>query len=258
VGQSDANVPPRRIQGFSMSDDFDRTDAIDPAVDPMRPAAAAFLGEVLEIADAHLLADDLSAIKRDANASIYTIQLDSSVGPAAFLVYAYLLHERGGDGHSGQELFENGLATLQQAAQRSTPGPRAVAHADDGTYGFILATTPGTYRALTGEVPPATALEASPADLLPVDEAVRIRSELAQELLAALRQANQLATDWLKSIQLAEAAAAEGEHLLAFTPDETELALYLLDDDSIGNLLNALNLLVSTAQQSAAAALEED
>jgi hypothetical protein len=218
----------------------------------MRLAAAAFLGEVLEVPDAESLATDLSAIKRDTNAYIYTIQLDSSVGPAAFLVYAYLLNERGGDGHTGEELFENGLATLQQAAQRATPGPRAVAHADDDTYGFILATTPGTYRALTGEAPTTGEIEATTADLIPVEDAARIRSELAQELLASLKQANQQAVDWLKAIQSVDAAGGN-EDFLEFTADETELALYLLDDNSISSLLNALNLLVTSAQQGAAA-----
>ena len=222
----------------------------------MRAAAATFLGEVLEIADAASLTPDLSAIKRDTNASIYTIQLDSSVGPAAFLVYAYLLKERGGDGHTGQELFENGLATLQQAARRATPGPRAVAHADDGTYGFILATTPGTYRALTGETPTTADMEATPADLMAVEDASRLRSELAQELLSSLKQANQQAVDWLRAIQSVDAAGGN-EEFLEFTADETELALYLLDDTSIGSLLNALNLLVTSAQQGAAAALDQ-
>jgi hypothetical protein len=59
-----------------------------------------------------------------------------------------------------------GLATLQQAARLATPGPRAVAHADDDVFGFILATTPGTYRALTGEAPSATEIEATTADLM--------------------------------------------------------------------------------------------
>ena len=239
-----------------MSEEIGNDTLLDTANDPMRLVAATFLGEVLGIEDADLLASDLSAIKRDANASIYTIQLDSSVGPAAFLVYAYLLHERGGDGHTGQELFENGLATLQQAAARSTPGPRAVAHAEDGTYGFILATTPGTYRALTGEAPPAE-LEATPADLLPVDDAARIRSELAQELLASLKQANQQATDWLKAIRAVSADDDSAADLLAFTADETELALYLLDDNSIGSLLTALNLLVTSAQQGASAVIAD-
>lgn len=241
-----------------MSDVFQNDAPLNSTADPMREVAATFLGEVLDIPDAAMLADDLSAIKRDANASIYTIQLDSSVGPAAFLVYAYQLSERGGDGHTGQELFENGLATLQQAAQRATPGPRAVAHAEDGTYGFILATTPGTYRALTGEASAGSDLEATPADLIAVDDAARIRSELAQELLASLKQANQQATDWLKAIQSVEAAHGDADDLLAFTSDETELALYLLDDNSIGSLLNALNLLVTSAQQGASEIMDQE
>lgn len=216
--------------------------------DAMRIGAAMFLTEVLEMDDAGSLATDLATIKRDTNASIFSIQLDSSVGPAAFLVYAYLMDERGGDGHTGRELFENGLATLQQAAQRSSPGPRAVAHAEDGHYAFILATTPGTYRALTGESA-TTEIEATPANLIPVDSIVRVRSELAQELLVSLKQANQQATDWLQAVQSASESSESDDELMAFTTDETELALYLLDDNSISNLLQALNLLVSTAQQ---------
>ena len=240
-----------------MTDPMTDPSDFDSSNDVMRAAAATFLGEVLEIPDAASLASDLSAIKRDANASIYTIQLDSSVGPAAFLVYAYLMEERGGDGHTGQELFENGLATLQQAARLATPGPRAVAHASDSTFGFILATTPGTYRALTGESSITAEIEATTANLIPVEDASRIRSELAQELLLSLKQANQQAVEWLQAIQSVD-AAGENEDFLEFTSDETELALYLLDDNSISSLLNALNLLVTSAQQGAAAAFDEE
>lgn len=242
-----------------MSDAIDSPSVSEPQEDAKRMAAAMFLAEVLDIDDSRSLAGDLSTIKRDVNASIYTIQLDSSVGPAAFLVYAYLLEERGGDGHTGQELFESGLGTLQRAAERSTPGPRAVAHAEDGHYGFILATTPGTYRALTGDTPSTTEIEATPADLLPLEEAGRIRSDLAQELLASLKQANQQATSWLQAIQRASSTPNEEQpdDMLVFTPEEIELALYLLDDESIGNLLHALNLLVASAQNMAAETMQE-
>jgi hypothetical protein len=244
-----------------MTDEFESRPIQDSAADPMRQSAAVFLSEVLGMEDsASQLAPDLSTIKRDSNASIYTIQLDSSVGPAAFLVYAYLLEERGGDGHTGRELFESGLTTLQQAAQRETPGPRAVAHAEDGNYAFILATTPGTYRALTGETG-SRKIEASTSDLLPVDDAASIRSDLAQELLNSLKAANEQATNWLQAIQVAGQAPTSVEEdlddVIEFTEDETELALFLLDDDSIGNLLRALNLLVSTAQQRAYGSLNE-
>ncbi|MDQ3540120.1 MAG: hypothetical protein M3440_05480 [Chloroflexota bacterium] len=231
------------------------------AHNPMREGAAVFLGQVLGLSDsATNLAGDLSSIKQDVNASVYTIQLESSIGPAAFLVYAYVLGDRGGEGHTGKELFDAGLETLQQAAQRSSPGPRAVAHAETDTHAFILATTPGTYRALTGAPDPPASLEATPADLPPTGDALQIRRDTAQNLLATLRSANAQATEWLAALQVsteADSTITDGD-TVGFSDEETELALYLLDDASIGNLLRALNLLVSTAQQQAAAALEDD
>ncbi len=224
--------------------------------DPLRESAALFLGQVLGLTDtASSLASDLSPIKRDVNASIYTIQLESSVGPAAFLVYAYVLDDRGGEGHTGRELFNAGLETLQQAAERSSPGPRAVAHAETDAYAFILATTPGTYRALTGTAAPASSIEATPEVLPPTDEALRVRSEVAHDLLETLRMANTQATDWLAALRR---SPGSDEEMITFSEEETELALFLLDNDSIGSLLRALNLLVSTAQQQAAAALTAD
>jgi hypothetical protein len=226
---------------------------------PITRAAASFLGQVLGLGEAPTdLASDLSAIKRDANASIYTIQLESSVGPAAFLVYAYLLNERGGDGRTGKEVFDAGLETLQQAAANDSPGPRAVAHAETDDYGFILATTPGTYRALVGEGSQASTLEAQPADLMPTAELERSRSASAEELLRLLREANRHAADWLSAIQgSGQAVDSDNAELVEFTEHETELALFLLDDESIGSLLKALNVLVATAQEQAASALEE-
>jgi hypothetical protein len=224
----------------------------------MRQGAAVFLGQVLGLSEtATDLANDLSPIKRDVNASIYTIQLESSVGPAAFLVYAYVLDDRGGEGHTGKELFDAGLATLQQAAERSSPGPRAVAHAETDAYAFVLATTPGTYRALTGAPEPSVSVDATPAHLAATEDALSARSEAAQDLLDTLRAANAQATNWLTALHLsteAETDERSGEEMIVFSEEETELALFLLDDESIGNLLRALNLLVSTAQRQAAAA----
>lgn len=248
-----------------MTEPIDTGPPLDSARDPVLQGAATFLGQVLGIAESpDYLEADLSPIKRDANASIFTIQLDSSVGPAAFLVYAYALRQRGGDGRTGKELFDAGLTTLQQAAQRAAPGPRAVAHAETEALGFILATTPGTYRALTGDPEVNTTIEATAADLAAMEESARFRSEVAQDLLESLRSANQHATDWLAAIQVAGQSDADTEgddaidDLFLFTEEETELALYLLDDDSIGNLLRALNLLVASAQQQAAQGLERD
>lgn len=246
-----------------MTEPIDTGPSTSAGQDPVLHGAAIFLGQVLGITDSpDYLATDLSPIKRDANASIFTIQLDSSVGPAAFLVYAYVLDQRGGDGRTGKEMFDAGLTTLQQAAQRSAPGPRAVAHAETDTLGLILATTPGTYRALTGDPEAGDTNQAAAADLAAIDEAARFRGEVAQDLLQSLRNANAQATDWLAAIQVAGQAEAgnddEGDEMLEFNDDETELALYLLDDESIGNLLRALNLLVASAQQQAARGLERD
>lgn len=229
--------------------------------DPVLDGAASFLGQVLGISEPpDYLASDLSPIKRDANASIFTIQLDSSVGPAAFLVYAYVLGERGGDGRTGKELFDAGLRTLQQAAQNAAPGPRAVAHAETDELGFILATTPGTYRALTGEADVAGLDNEDAPEADEVEASESRRSDLAMELLRALRDANRQATDWLAAIQSSSESEFDDDEgfdeLLTFTEEETELALYLLDNESIGNLLRALNLLVASAQQQAAQGLE--
>jgi hypothetical protein len=239
------------------------TDETTTPPDEMMLATASFLQQVLDLEDDPTgLANDLSIIKRDSNAAIYTIQLESSVGLAAFLVYTYVLGERGGDGHTGQELFDAGLETLQLAATRDTPGPRAVAHAATEVHGFILATTPGTYRALTGQGSP-DALEPSPEDLIATEDTDRVRAEAAEELLDLLKKANEQAQTWLRAIQAATLSApgTEDEALISFSEAETELALFLLDDESIGDLLQSLNLLVQTAQEQtrqAVAAMDDD
>jgi hypothetical protein len=225
--------------------------------DALTRAAASFLNQVLDLEeDPGALANDLSAIKRDQNAAIYTIQLESSVGPAAFLVYIYVLDQTGGDGHTGKELFDAGLDTLQKAAQRNTPGPRAVAHAESDEHGFILATTPGTYRALTGGASTDT-IEASAADLPSTANTDELRSDAADALLRLLRDANEQARTWLAAIQAASNRdpGDEDTDLITFTEQETELALFLLDSASIGDLLRTLNLLVATAQEQTAQAL---
>jgi len=237
--------------------------ASDTRRDDLAMASAAFLAQVLDLEDdPAILTDDLAAIKRDQNAAIYTIQLESSVGPAALLVYTYVLDATGGDGHTGRELFDTGLVTLQQAAARNTPGPRAVAHAETDDHGFILATTPGTYRALAGEAP--STMEPHPADLPATEDTGRIRSEAAEELLRLLQEANAHARTWIRAIQSAGATQGQDhdsddvDELIEFTETETELALFLLDDASIGDLLRSLNMLVSTAQQRAAEAIQGD
>jgi hypothetical protein len=238
-------------------DDADVSSNPPAATAEMEYAAASFLGRVLGLEDdTDSLAGDLSVIKRDRNAAIYTIQLESSVGPAAFLVYGYRLDERGGDGHTGQELFDSGLATLQLAAERNSPGPRAVAHGASGAFGFIIATTPGTFRALAGDPEePEPVLEPNPREFPNTESTDRLRSDAADELLQLLRSANEQSQQWLQAIQTASQGDGEDD-LLAFNEAETELALFLLDNESISDLLQTLNILVSTAQQHAANAID--
>lgn len=225
--------------------------------DTLMMATAQFLIQALELPDSpEEIANDLSPMKRDSNAAISSIQLETSIGLAGFLVYTYVLNRTGGDGKTGKELFDTGLETLQIAANRNTPGPRPVAHADTNEFGFILATAPGTYRALMGHTS-TDSIEAQPDDALTIGNTESIREEAASELFELLQKANTQATTWLNAIQAASRQAHENpdQGMIAFTESETELAIFLLDDDSVGALLRSMNMLVATAQDQAAQAM---
>lgn len=225
--------------------------------DTLMMATAQFLIQALELTDSpEEIANDLSPMKRDSNAAISSIQLDTSIGLAGFLVYTYVLNRTGGDGKTGKELFDTGLETLQLAANRNTPGPRPVAHADTDEYGFILATAPGTWRALMGHTS-TESIEAQPDDALTVGNTESIREEAARELFDLLQKANTQAVNWLSAIRAASRQAQEDpdQGTISFTESETELAIFLLDDDSVGALLRTMNMLVATAQDQAAQAM---
>lgn len=225
------------------------------APDSLTFASAQFVVQALELNDSpEDIAADLSTMKRDSNASIASIQLDTSVGLAAFLVYTYILDRTGGDGHTGKELFDMGLETMQLAVSRNSPGPRPVAHASTDEYGFILATAPGTWRALTGAASTST-IEAQPDDALTFANTEQIRADAASRLFDLLREANAEAESWMNALQAASRQATDDGSVIAFTDPETELALFLLDDDSVGALLRTMNLLVATAQNQAAEAM---
>jgi hypothetical protein len=222
---------------------------------------ASFVVQALDLGDEQdALAAEIVALKRDLNAGISSIELDSSVGPAAFLVYHYLLDVPDAEGRSGADLFAADLATLERAAEQETPGPRILAHATAGNEAYILATTPAIYRALTG-APALEELEATAADILPGAATAEARRTAAAELLRLLREANTESTTWLRAIQAEgrlpsdEIGAADP---LIFNEEESALALFLLDDRSIGNLLRVLNLLLTTAREQAAGALGGD
>jgi hypothetical protein len=89
---------------------------------------------------------------------------------------------------------------------------------------------------LAGEPPSATEepLPAGPDS---------VRREGATELLRLLRLANAQATAWNRATA---AAATAGS--LALTPEETELALFLLDEGSITALLGAVDRILAAAR----------
>lgn len=218
--------------------------------------AAAFVAQALDLKDdPEVLAAEVVSLKRDANAGISTLELDSSVGPAAFLIYDYQLDELNSERKTGQELFDADLRTLERAAEVGTPGPRILAHAIAGNDAFILATTPAVHRALTGE-DGAPEIEATESELPPGTESRRIRAQAAGELLRILREADAEAARWLRALRaegrLPNDAAGD---FVEFSEPEAALALYLLDERSIQHLLKALNLFVASAKDQASSAL---
>ncbi len=212
--------------------------------DPIEPIAlrlAAFLNEALELGeDPSTLAEAILPFKRDVNAGISTIELDSSIGVAAFLIYHYELGIADDEGQKGSDLFQSDLRTLERAAQLHTPGPRILAHAVTDDEAYILATTPATHRALTGSGPEEI------TTTIPDDQRDEVRKETAANLLRLLSEANAQARDWLAAIQLS-GETANTEHI-DFHAEETGLALFLLDENNIRQLLQVLNLMVQSAR----------
>ena len=214
--------------------------------------AATFLAQALDLAEApEALARDLVPVDRGPAVAVFAVEFDSSVGPAAFLVYVYALAATNGHGRSGRERFDADLAILQTAAERDVPGPRAVAHAQTEADGFILATTPTTLRALAGETT-LDSLEASAADLLPTADPTEARRAAATELLRLLHVADAQAANWLGAVEATRRLRPAGEDTdagdaLTLTPEETELALFLLYD-RLCHLFRALNALLSEAR----------
>jgi hypothetical protein len=227
------------------------------ATDPQTLQAATFLAEALDLADdPATLAADLNEIEREPDLTTYLIQLESSVGPAAFLIYAYRLASNGAEDVVGRERFRADLALFETVARQSVPGPRVLAHALTDEHGFILATSPDVLRSLTGAAEPLEA-EARPADLLPPGLAEGARATAAGELLRLLRLANDQAANWLSALA-ASRRDPDAPPTLPFSPEETELALFLLDDRSIQDLLSVLNALLTAAREQTAEAMTND
>ena len=198
--------------------------------DPWSPKIAAFIVQALDLAiDPADLNDEIVALKRDDSSGISAVELQSSIGPTPFLVYHYRLVD-------GRKQFDADVATLEKAAALDTPGPRIVAHALTEAEAFVLATTPSVQRRLSGES------ESRPKrPPMPVG---RARTNVPDRMVDKLREANRLAGDWLNAIR----SASEAGEDLSLTDQEAALALFLLDDRSIHDLLQALNVLLATAR----------
>jgi hypothetical protein len=232
---------------------------VDQDKERLRIRLAGFLIQALSLdEDPTALAAEITPLKRDSNAGISTIELASSVGDIAFLLYHYLLNQRNEEGQTGHELFETDLATLEEAAARNAPGPRLMAHATTDSESYILATTPAVHRALTGQgqSDDGSEVEATTANLPLGTDVDAARRTAAGELLRLLREANTQATTWLAAIDASEPSSDAAP--VTFNEEETALTLFLLDERSVQNLLKTLNRVISIARERSANAFDEN
>jgi hypothetical protein len=220
------------------------------ATEDQATRAASFLVQALELdLDPDSIGQDLTVVSSEGEVTTFATELEASFGPAAFLIYVYRYVDPafGGTGRSG---YEAAIATLQTAAARNAPGPRLLANGESDTEGFLLATTPATYRLMMGDTEPEHEAAKAPAT---EKEAAKIRRDSAQALLTHLKAANGAATRWLGVIRdgAGPASADSDPETVEFNEDETELALFLLDERSIHNVLKAVNLFITAARDAA-------
>ncbi len=187
----------------------------------------------LELDPADLI-PEIVALKREDETGTSAVELQSSIGPTPFLVYHYTLSAE------GKRRLDADIATLEKATRLDTPGPRIVAHATTDEDAFILATTPGVHSALTGKERPSASRPPMPID--------RARTRVPDRLVEKLREVNRLAGDWLGAIE----RAGENGDELELTDQEAALALFLLDETSIRDLLQTLNILLATVRSGTA------
>lgn len=211
-----------------------------------RLRAAAFLCEALGLdLDPAELAAEIDLVKYDTLAHVHALELDTTAGIAAFLVYQYRLAASGNDGQTGATVFRDDLETLEIAAEHGTPGPRILAHATTDDEGYILVTTPDIHRALTGQGVEQS-LEATESDLPPGADTSLARQQSADELLRLLKLANDQAKRWFAARRAEERLAPDA---LPFSQAESALALFLIDRSSIQDLLKLLSVFVDTTRQ---------
>lgn len=209
--------------------------------------AARFVSEALSI-DVPMqdLAPELTRLERDVATAVYAVELNSTVGPAAFLVYAY--ETTGAADDPGATRYATDTETLRVVQERDVPGPRLVATGEIEGHAFILATDPATFKALS-----AGATAVAPATTEDPDagiEPAAARRAAAERLLPLLRDADRMAGRWLRAVDRSDGPPASGG-LPAFDDMETELALYLLGPDGIRNILTLANRVLESAQPQA-------
>ena len=201
-----------------------------------------------------VLAPTLNRIERDDQTAVYAVQLESSVGPAAFLIYGYESGLPGQGDTAGRQRYATDLRTLEVAHSRNVPGPRLIASGELGGKSFILATDPQTFAALAGIAPRANTASDADRDRDPAE----LRRDAAGKLVALLRDADRQAGRWLRAVDrqigAAQPAPAQAEPLV-FDEIETELALYLLGPDGIRNILTLASQILESAQAANEASL---
>jgi hypothetical protein len=213
-----------------------------------RLRAAAFMQEALGAdMDPLSLEPGLDVVSTDTYAITYTVELESSIGDAAFLIYQFSLTATGPDGRTGADVFREGLETLELATERNTPGPRLLAHGTTEDEGYMLATTPATYRLLTG-AGDLDDITASDGDLLPGADTSNARRQSSDELLRLLKLANDQAKTWFAAVRAEGRVTTSGADL-PLSQEEQALALFLLDESSIQDLLRLLAVMVDTAKR---------
>lgn len=231
------------------------TSSID---DSLELLAARFIIDALSLELVpEVLVPTLNRIERDDQTAVYAVQLESSVGPAAFLVYGYDTSLEGKRGAQSQQRYATDLRTLEVAQSRNVPGPRLIASGELGGNRFILATDPQTFAALAGIEPAAPGEGSSDRERGPAE----LRRESAEALITLLRDADRQAGRWLRAVDRQRTAASGGpsdQAVSSFDDVETELALYLLGPSGIRNILTLASTILETAQAGTASFVTTD
>ena len=212
--------------------------------------AAAFLTQALGLPPGTDVTADLATISTTPGRTVYATRVETATGPAAFVVYAYDLATVDASATPPGD-FERDLETITRATEDDTPGPRILAHAQDGGHAFILATSPATFRALAG-TPGETDPEGDLATLPPGTDRDAARRDAATHLLRLLRQADLHASVWFAAIDGPNGDGADQTDHLDFNDAEAELALFLLDERSIQRLLRLLQVYIAAAKRARA------